>query len=234
MEDAALQRQAKFLGNSSVSTTLTFTDKAKVCELCATFRISGSAVFPVFSDYRWDRPKSQAQHDLHEEYQDVFPNFPNLKQRAKDGCSFCGFVRQSLQSEYRISEGWPAFSETPVRIVFTASVAEEVDNGSLRTILDKLKRRKRHTITIQVFGMTEGTNDLLLDFGITFQFSGGMCVSSGVYFEVNRIQSLRLPMKTHYRLIISSESRNGCKRAMRATRLAWPPSLHIRLHAYFL
>jgi hypothetical protein len=92
--------EAKILEDYSLLTTLAFSDdgySSKLCALCADFQIRAVPEF----DPEALITTMVSQHEIRQQYEDIFPAFPYMEKRAIDGCTFCNFLRTSLISESR-------------------------------------------------------------------------------------------------------------------------------------
>src|SRR4051812_1942098 len=123
--------EAKGINKYSLLATLAFSDNytqpLKICALCAKFEIRA---IPEVPDEEYLLFCVISQHKIHQEYEDIYPDFPNMKKRATNGCTFCTFIRKSLRSEYRKQNGCLGRNEEAVQIILTASMYERVEDES--------------------------------------------------------------------------------------------------------
>ena len=176
--------EAKIPDKYNLLATLAFSDNhthpLKICALCARFQIRAVPKVPdagcLFSCII-------SQHKIRQEYEDIYPAFPNMEKRATDGCTFCTFIRTSLLSEYRKLNRCSGCKEAAVQVIFTASMDERVDDDSA---LSMYRSQEPHTIKVLVRRRDDNWNAELLAYEIAFQMSSGTCTTAK-NIEKNRI-----------------------------------------------
>jgi hypothetical protein len=161
-------------GIHGLLSTLKFSDSgatsSKFCELCANFRISSIA----------DEPDKYilftfciSDHEIRQEYKDVYPFFSGLQRRKSSGCAFCSFITNSLQVELSKRAKWLSPKRRPVRIVLSASISERVEDGSA---LAMYRDRGPHILKIQLLNEEYSESSEMVSYDVTFQTSSGMQV----------------------------------------------------------
>jgi hypothetical protein len=154
--------------------TLKFSDggatSTKFCEICANFQISSVAEEPEEGTLLMF---SISKHEIRQEYKDFYPFFSGLQRRESSGCAFCSFITNSLRVELskRVKRLSP--KKQPVRIVLSASMVEQVEDGSA---LAMYSDRGPHTLKIQVLNEEYGEILEIVSYDVTFQTSSGMQV----------------------------------------------------------
>jgi len=161
-----------FPGKYGLLSTLRFADNdttsSKFCELCANFEISAIAEEPEEGMLLM---LVISQHEIRQQYEDVYPEFPRLKRRASSGCTFCSFVRNSLLVECCKQDKRPTRKREAVQIILTASMYEQVEDKSA---LSFYRNRGPHSLKIQVRTRENNWSPTFVAYNVTFQTSSGM------------------------------------------------------------
>ena len=175
---------------SNLLPLLSFSDEdssfPKLCSLCADFKIRARA---SHNDEAMLMVNIYADHTTHEAYADVYPDFPEMENRAADGCNFCGFLRNSLQAERRKLRPGVHVRSQPVWVIIDFKVNEIMDDEST---LSMYRSNEPHAIQVQLrtrqlgnggelkqkaSKMEEYIGDSMLehvnDYEIALQFSSG-------------------------------------------------------------
>jgi hypothetical protein len=112
-----------------------------------------------------------AEHRLRQEYEDIFPKFPNMKEPAANGCTFCTFIRSGLLSELRKQKGrLSVHKRKAVKIILTGSTTEMVYDEST---LSMYRSKEPLTLQIEVCIKNNRWEEKILKYPITLQMSTG-------------------------------------------------------------
>jgi hypothetical protein len=159
---------AKYGLLSTLSFSNNNSQSSKLCAECAKFQIRVDAGEPdevglIFM---------AAQHRLRQEYEDIFPIFPNMKERTAHGCTFCTFIRSSLLSElYKRKSRFSAHKGQAAKIILTGSMTEMVDHEST---LSMYRSEEPHALEIEVHIKDDEWRAAILKYKIELQMSTGL------------------------------------------------------------
>lgn len=150
---------------------------SKLCAIYKAFHIRAVPELPHEENYIYF---TLAWHELHKEYEDDFPGFPRMNERATDGCLFCRFLIKSLVSERDmfISKHGPTleriYGTKVVRIILTASIDERVKYGS---VVEAYKSQEPCNVDVSMCHRAECHSNCyhIFAYQISFQMSSGMC-----------------------------------------------------------